>query len=925
MKFNSRGIRRNSLAAAAVAMVAICLAASAMAAESASLFVSPDGDDSNPGTREKPLATIHKARETVRELKKTASGPINVFLRPGTYYLVESLVFGPEDSGTKEAPITYQAEKEGTVVVSGGKRLNCDWKHYKDGIFACDVPESKTGKLKFSELYVNGKRQIRARFPNGDPRVPQPDGYVFSKGAEPAWQAPPQRPHSEMYYNPAAFTDKTWAHPEDAVLFCFQRVSFDKTPFWNGQWRVRGLDHQRNAILLGEGGHQQLLFHYMKAYRPGIYPNMPFYIENVFEELDAPSEWYLDRREGKLYYMPAEEVDLKTAVVEPALLQRVVQFLGSKERPVRHIAFRGLWIAHAASTYFEPYSAAGMGDYSIHRGGAVFVEGAEDITVDRCSLEGNNGNGFYVNCYARRVRLTNSRVADVGENGVCFTGKDNYRPDKRHKCPRCGYVHWWGWDPISDDELPSDCEAVNNVIRDVGVFAKQCGGVFIANALRIRIADCHIYNCPRAGINVNNGVYGGHVFENNDLHDTVRETSDHGPFNAYGRDFYWCQHVNHTGYRPEGEPAYMGDSRHDFGPLEEIQKSARETTVIRRNRFAGNRLGQKLGPGVQHPIDLDDGASNYDVYENLGVRMSIKTFCSSFCKFHNNVFVRARNFYLIQTFDGKLDIKNNHFITDMTPDEAHAKYLPGVRFGVTDEFPVWLREPDQVAIDPKDNGFFYEKTAIAITSIYNGSAPEIRFTLDGSDPTSKSPVYSTPLKLLAPGTVKARAFRDGKPSGPVAQATYERLLPLSDVFLDELPLMSMKSGNATKQTKMRKNCTGGPLRLGGTTYERGIGEHAGDGFAAELIYAIKPEYKLFVALVGVDDQTGGGGSIVIKVLVDGQLKMQTPVIRGNMAPRHLNIELPSGAKKLKLAIEDAGDGYNYDDANFVNAGFVTHK
>ena len=599
----------------------------------ADVYVATDGLDTNRGTKQEPLATLWKAREIVRGLAVRGQEPVTVWLQPGTYYVGRSLVFGAQDSGTKDAPITYQAVKEGTVIISGGMRLDCDWKPYKDGILVCDVPAAKDGKLKFSELYVNGKRQIRARFPKGDSRVPQPQGYILSKGAKPQWQNPPLRPHTEMYYDPATFTKKHWAHPEDAVVFSFQRISFDEVPFWNGQWHVRGLDRTRNAILLGEGGHQQLLFHYMQAYRPGIYANMPFYVENVLEELDSPGEWFLDVREGKLYYMPAQGVDLKTAVVEPALVERVVQFLGTTAKPVHHITLRGIWIAQAAPTFFQPYSPAGMGDYTIHRGGAVFLEGAEDVTVDRCSLEGNSGNGFYVNCHARRVKLTNSRVTDIGESGICFTGKDNYRPDKHTKCPRCGFEHWWGWDPLSDDDIPVDCQSVNNLVHDVGVFAKQCGGVFIANALRIRIAQCHIYNCPRAGINVNNGLYGGHVFENNDLHDTVRETSDHGPFNSYGRDYYWCQHVNHHGYRPKGRSRLTATARHNFGPFAEIAKSARETTIIRRNRFSVSRLGQKIGPGLQHPIDLDDGSSNYEVYENLGVQMSIKTFCSEFCYF----------------------------------------------------------------------------------------------------------------------------------------------------------------------------------------------------------------------------------------------------------------------------------------------------
>jgi hypothetical protein len=656
------------------------------------VYVATDGQDSNPGTKRKPMATLQKAQELVRGLVR-GKEPITVWLKPGTYYVGQSLVFGPEDSGTNDAPVTWQAEQEGTVTISGGTKLQCDWKPYKEGIFVCDLPAAKEGKLKFSELYVNEWRQTRARFPNGDPHVPQPQGYILTKGAKPEWQNPPQRPQTEMYYDPAMFTKREWAHPEDAVVSCFQRINFDSVPFWNGQWHVRGLDRDHNAILLGAGGHQQLLWHYMQAYRPGIYPNMPFYVENVFEELDAPGEWYLDMREGKLYYKPAPNIDLKTAVVEPALLQRVVQFLGTKDKPVHHITLRGIWIAHAASTYFEPYSPAGMGDYTIQRGGAVFLEGVEDITVDRCSLEGNNGNGFYVNCHARRVKLTNSRVVDVGESGICFTGKDNYRPDKRYTCPLCGFVHWWGWDPLSEDDIPVDCEASNNLIHDVGVFAKQCAGVFIANALRIRISGSHIYNCPRAGINVNNGVYGGHIFENNDVHDCVRETADHGPFNSYGRDLYWCQNVNHTGYIPEGQKQQNGDSHHNFGSFGEIAKSCRETIIIRHNRFSVSRLGQKQGPGLQHPIDLDDGSSNYEVYGNLGVQMSFKTFCSSYCKFFDNVFVHSYSPRLFQPFDGHLEIRNNSFVDDLTPAVAENKFFPGMRFGLAGDFPAWLQDP----------------------------------------------------------------------------------------------------------------------------------------------------------------------------------------------------------------------------------------
>ena len=815
-----------------------------MAAE---VFVAPGGQDTNAGTQAAPLASLQKAQAVVRGLAARGREPVTVWLQPGTYYVGQSLVFGPEDSGAKDAPVTWQAVKEGTVTVSGGTRLHCEWKPYANGIMVCDLPAAKAGKLQFSELYLNGRRQIRARYPNGDARIPQPAGYILAKGALPEWQKPPERPHTELYYDPATFSKKVWAHPGDAVVSCFERISFDKVPFWNGQWRVRGLDRNRNAILLGEGGHQQLLWHYMQSYHPGIYPDMPFYVENVFEELDAPGEWFLDSREGKLYYMPGPGVDLKSAVVEPALLQRVVQFLGTNDKPAHHLTLRGLWIAHAASTYFEPYSPAGMGDYTIQRGGAVFAQGAEDITVDRCSLEGNNGNGFYVNCHAHRVNLTNSRVADIGENGISFTGKDNFRSDKSYKCPTCGFEHWWGWDALADDDIPVDCEASNNIVRDVGVYAKQCGGVFIANALRIRIANNHIFNCPRAGINMNNGVYGGHMLENNDLHDTVRETSDHGPFNFYGREPYWCQNVNHPGYAKDGPASFAGDKNHGFGSRAEITRYVREPIIVRHNRFAGSRLGRRLGPGLQFGIDPDDGSSNYDVHENLGIGMSIKTFCSMYSKYQNNVFLNAKPCDWLQPFDGHLENGRNQFVTGLTETEVMARFFKDVCFGLTNEFPAWLRDPECV-------------------------------------PVSAGP----------------------KP----------------DVFLDDLTMVRMKSGNEPPQTQLRKNCTGKTLALGGVDYERGIGDHASKDFAAELVYALKPEYRRFVALVGVDEQTSGRGSIRVKVYVDEKVVFTTPVLRGDQPPCPLNVTLPTGGKELRIVIDDAGDGYGYDDADFANAGFI---
>src|SRR6266851_8827872 len=102
------------------------------------LFVAVSGDDRNPGTKQEPFATIARAKEAVRELKKRSHKAIIVWVRRGTYYVSDPLVFEPRDSGT-EAPITYAAYPGELVTLSGGRKLTGQWKPYKDGIMVCEV------------------------------------------------------------------------------------------------------------------------------------------------------------------------------------------------------------------------------------------------------------------------------------------------------------------------------------------------------------------------------------------------------------------------------------------------------------------------------------------------------------------------------------------------------------------------------------------------------------------------------------------------------------------------------------------------------------------------------------------------------------------------------------------------------------------
>ena len=96
---------------------------------------------------------------------------MTVFVRQGTYYLGETLTLGPEESGRATAPILYSPFEEEIVTLSGGLRLNCDWRPYHDGIFVTEVPKSVSA-AGLDQFFVNGKRQVLARYPNKSPRMP---------------------------------------------------------------------------------------------------------------------------------------------------------------------------------------------------------------------------------------------------------------------------------------------------------------------------------------------------------------------------------------------------------------------------------------------------------------------------------------------------------------------------------------------------------------------------------------------------------------------------------------------------------------------------------------------------------------------------------------------------------------------------------
>lgn len=522
-------------------------------------FVSPAGNDQNQGTLKKPFATLQRAQQAVR-LKKGV-----VLLRGGTYYLPESLVFTAQDSGTKSAPVVFQNYRnEKPVIIGGVKLANLAWRLYTNGIFQTQVPDD----LQTEEIFVDGERQILARYPNFDPKAKYFDG--FTSGADIKRRA------------------ARWADPAGGYLHAMHSA------LWGDfMWRITGKDS--NCDLTKVGGWQN-------NRGGGPNPNIQF-VEGIFEELDAPHEWFLNNTTHTLYYYPPAGLDLKNAVVEATRLRTLVEFRGDDQNPVRFIKLKGLIFRQAARTVMDTREPLLRSDWAIYRGGAIFFNGAEDCTLEDSFLDQLGGNAIFVNNYNRRVIICGCHIHQAGANGICFVGDP-----KAARSPLFNYNQRNRLENIDQTpgpkmvNYPADCLVDDCLIHQTGRVEKQTAPIEIDLAQSITIRHCSIYDVPRAGINIGDGCWGGHVIELCDIFDTVKETGDHGSFNSWGRDRFWLPDIDQVNAWVKQVPEL---------PLLDAVKPI----ILRNNRW-------RCDHGWD--IDLDDGSSNYIITNNLCLHGGIK-------------------------------------------------------------------------------------------------------------------------------------------------------------------------------------------------------------------------------------------------------------------------------------------------------------
>ncbi len=333
-------------------------------------YVAAEGDDSNPGTLETPFATLTRARDEIRRLKRTVGlpkGGVTVWIRGGTYPVEDTFTLTQEDSGKKGSPVVYRAYPQETVRFSGGERLKQEWfvpvsdEGILDRIIDQDAHRGllkvnlkargitdygelsrhgyvvNEGKLPQMELFINGEPMQLARWPN-DETVTMAE--VIDAG--------PRHRDDDFWERGGTFRyefdrPELWQKADDIWL----AGSFRRSWEWTYK-KIAGIDTQAKTMTFRAGEYSGLDL--------GVPTEVLFHAENLLEEIDVPGEYYLDRKTGILYLLPPYSFVSGNARIVVTMLKVPMVVL----EEVSYVTFRDLVFANGRDTALECRGGEGV-------------------------------------------------------------------------------------------------------------------------------------------------------------------------------------------------------------------------------------------------------------------------------------------------------------------------------------------------------------------------------------------------------------------------------------------------------------------------------------------------------------------------------------------------------------------------------------
>jgi hypothetical protein len=486
-------------------------------APDATFFVSPRGDDGWSGTRPSPVdggtdgpfRTVGRAHEAVRSaVDDGRSEPITVSIRGGRYRLSEPLVF--DEAERSYPPVTYAAYPGEVPVLSGGRPVTGWESTTVNGVDAwkTTIDAVADGEWSFKQLFVDGERRPRPRIPDrtdeafrdGENHTLEEWGMHEISEVPPGVEQPPGLGGPENRRFVTEHVDPDWRNLTDVEIVMFSRWMDERT-------HVEAFDAETNTVTVAN-----------RTFHVSNITDSRFYVENVFEALSKPGQWYLDTDTGECYYVPREDESIgDTRFVAPAL-ERLVEIRGDGEGSyASDVTVSGIVFAHTRWSFQPPRGADSQAE---HVPAAVFLRDARECTFERCAFRHLGTFGVEIERASRNNRITRCDFRDLG-GGAAQIGQETHRDFQGDISETAEWKRNRG-------NAVEHCR-----VKRYGRVFRRSTAFLVENAAETRVEHCHAYDAFQPAITAGGqlgfdpSVDGDNTFAFNHFHDVGRGLFNH--------------------------------------------------------------------------------------------------------------------------------------------------------------------------------------------------------------------------------------------------------------------------------------------------------------------------------------------------------------------------------------------------------------